>query len=59
MKVAAKVLEMGLHVEAEPLEIAEGRAYVLLEMKVEDARKLAPGLGSTVGFQVILEPKEK
>lgn len=58
MKVAAKVIGMGNEVEHEPLEVEEGRAYVLLEMKVEDARKLAPGLGRTVGFQVILNPEE-
>lgn len=54
MKLVARVVGMGVEVEHEPLDPAEGRAYVLLEMKVEDARELAPGLARPLGIEVVL-----
>ena len=54
MKVAATILSMGNEVEVEPLDITEGRVYVLLEMPVEHARKLAPVLGKPIGIEVVL-----
>lgn len=49
------IVGMGAQVDHEALDPAEGDAYVLLKMKVEDARQLAPGLVSPVAIEVILQ----
>lgn len=52
--MSAKVVGMGNAVDHEPLDPGGDRAYVLLEVSKENARKLAPSLLQSVGFQVVL-----
>lgn len=55
MRLVATVAGMGAEVEHDPLDPDDGYAYVLLKMKVEDARELAPGLGRPVGLEMMLK----
>lgn len=59
MKLVAKVIGMGVEVDHEPLDPFDGRAYVLLEMKVEDARELAPGMAHPLGLEVVLREADE
>jgi len=61
VKIVARVIGMGVEVEHDTLDPEEGEAYVLLKMKVEDARELAPGMAHPIGIEVVLSeaPREK
>lgn len=54
VKVIATILGMGVEVDPPPLDPHQGDVYVLLRVRVEDARKLAPVMGSPAAFQVVL-----
>ena len=55
LKLLTTVIGMGVQVDHEALDPAGGDAYVLLKMKVEDARQLAAGLNSPLAIQVLLQ----
>ena len=57
MKLAALLLEMGSTIEAE-VDPDKGEVLLLLQVKVEDARRLAPCLLHRIGIDVLMREKK-